>query len=106
MRKLFLFIVILLFSSSGSVSADIIHLKNGNTYEGSIVKEDEEKIALKTSIMTVVFNKDEIKAIQRDYPSLESRMATGETFEVIDVLNQKNDESQIKVINKEDLEAD
>jgi hypothetical protein len=80
------FLIVFMLLLSTAAAADIVYLKNGNTYEGKIVKEDDEKIALKTSIMTVVFSKDEIEGIQRDYPSIESRTAAGTKFDVTDVL--------------------
>lgn len=82
------FVILFMFSLEVAAGADIVYLKNGNMYEGKIVKEDDEKIALKTSIMTVVFEKAEIEGIQRDYPSIESRTAAGTKFDVTDVLKE------------------
>ncbi len=96
-------IVIFLFCLSGicsSVYSDTVYLKNGTTYEGKILKEDDEKLALKTSIMTIVFYKKDIEAIQRFYPDKESRMPEGEKFNVIDVLSQEEKEES----DKESLE--
>jgi hypothetical protein len=102
MKKFIVLVFALVFFFVQSVSADIIHLKNGNTYEGQIVKEDDEKVAVKTTIMTVILSKDEIKAIQRDYPSLDSRLAAGETFDIEDVLKDDGQETGIEVIKKEE----
>jgi len=85
-------IVIFLFCLLGiynSVYSDTVYLKNGTTYEGKILKEDDEKLALKTSIMTIVFYKKDIEAIQRFYPDKGSRLPEGKRFEVVDVLHQE-----------------
>jgi len=92
-------IVIFLFCLSGicsSVYSDTVYLKNGTTYEGKILKEDDEKLALKTSIMTIVFYKKDIEAIQRFYPDKESRLPEGKRFKVIDIFHQEEKEESDK----------
>ena len=106
MKRIVLMVCFLCLFLVSAAAADIIHLKNGNIYEGRIIKEDDEKMAVKTSIMTIVLNKNEVQAIQRDYPSLDSRMATGEKFDIVDVLKEKDEDSGIKVIKREDLNFD
>lgn len=66
--------------------ADVVYLTNGQTYEGTVLKEDEEKIALKTSIMTIILYKENVKAIERFYPIEGSKMPEGEKFSISDVL--------------------
>ena len=102
MNKIVLLVGVFIIFFAQFAVADIIYLKNGNTYEGRIVKEDDEKLAVKTTIMTIVLSKDEIKGIQRDYPDSDSRLGTGEKFNIIDVLKEKDESSDIKVIQKED----
>ncbi len=106
MKKIVLMVCFFCLFLINAAAADIIYLKNGNIYEGRIIKEDDEKMAFKTSIMTIILNKNEIQAIQRDYPSLDSRVAAGETFDIIDALKEKGEGSGIKVIKKEDLNFD
>ena len=102
MNKIVLLVGVFILFFAQFATADIIYLKNGNTYEGQIVKEDDEKLAVKTTIMTIVLSKDEIKGIERDYPASDSRLGTGEKFDIIDVLKEKDESSGIKVIQKED----
>jgi len=92
-------IVIFLFCLLGicsSVYPDTVYLKNGTIYEGKILKEDDEKLALKTSIMTIVFYKKDIEAIQRFYPDKKSRLPEGKRFKVIDVFRQEEKEESDK----------
>ena len=106
MNKIVLLVGVFILFFAQFAAADIIYLKNGNTYEGQIVKEDDEKLAVKTTIMTIVLSKDEIKGIQRDYPASDSRLRAGEKFDIIDVLKAKDEDSGIKVIQKEDMNLD
>lgn len=84
------FVIVLLisvFMASDSL-ADIIYLKDGKTYEGRVIKEDDEKIALKTTLMVVILSKDKIKAIERFYPAAGSRLPAGELFSVEEVMEE------------------
>ena len=106
MKRMFFLACLLILLLPQAVSADIIYLKNGNTYEGQIIKEDDEKLAVKTTIMTIILSKDEVEAIQRDYPSSDSRLGAGEKFDITDVLRENDEVSGIKVIQKEDTNID
>ena len=88
MRLAVIFLIALLFLEVAAcyAFADVVYLSNGQTYEGTVLKEDEEKIAFKTSIMTVILYKEIIKGIERFYPIEGSKMPEGEKFNISDVL--------------------
>jgi hypothetical protein len=92
MKKVLTFLVVfaLILSVSFIVFCDTVLLKNGKTHQGKIIKEDEEKIALKKDIMTVIFYKDDIESIQRFYPEKGSIMPEGKKFDITDILNKKD----------------
>ena len=106
MKTIMLLGVLFFMFLSSEVLADIVYLQNGNSYEGQIIKEDDEKVALKTSIMTIVLEKKYIRAIQREYPSVDSRLSAGDKFDISEVLKKSQPNAEIKIFNKEDFKGE
>ncbi len=86
--KISFFILLFLIITITCSYSDTIYLKNGKVYEGKILKEDDEKLALKISIMTIIFYKENIERVMRFYPDEDSKMPEGEKFNIIDILKK------------------
>ena len=61
--------VLVCLLAAGTVFADIVTLKNGRTFAGKIVSEDDKTVTLKLSFGKLVINRDEIRTIKKEEPS-------------------------------------
>lgn len=81
MRK-YLWFFFLFFLNLSSSYADTVYLKNGYKFEGTIVKESEDRIWIEKTVglgeMKVVFYKDEIEKIEIDSQHKNTVMPTEE----------------------------
>jgi len=60
--------VLCVFCGFSILYADIIHLKNGSTMEGQIVKETDDEVAIKIAVGTISIKRGDIeKIIKADY---------------------------------------
>ncbi|GAB4338188.1 MAG: hypothetical protein Kow0099_12070 [Candidatus Abyssubacteria bacterium] len=86
-----LLILIILFSFSSTLFADVVELKSGEKMEGEITEETDQFVAVETDAKTIFFKKDEIEKISKT--RLEA--ATGKIVEVtgtVEVLHKGKEE--------------
>ena len=60
--------------------ADTVYLKNGNKFEGEVIKETDDLVKLKTTIGTVTLQKEDIKRIEKGITSLQQYLNTAKTL--------------------------
>ncbi|HYG73536.1 MAG TPA: tetratricopeptide repeat protein [Planctomycetota bacterium] len=66
--------------------ADTVHLKNGKSLEGEVIREDDEGVTLRLPYGEIKLRKSEVEAVERQTPteyriSLGKRMLAAERFE-------------------------
>jgi len=64
---LIIFVCISFFSANSSY-ADVIRLKNGHTFKGSIIKETENAVVVKIKDGTMTFGRNEVLSIEKESP--------------------------------------
>ena len=72
-RSCALFVALLLLAAP-LATADTVHLKNGNTLEGEVIKDDGVVVILRVPDGEVKLRAEDVEAIERDSP-LENRLA-------------------------------
>ena len=78
MRKSPVFLLVAVLAA-GLAGADTVYLKNGGEVEGIIEKEDEKKIEVNMGFGTVVFDKSQVKNVERS--SAEDSFAMAKKWE-------------------------
>ncbi|HYF49588.1 MAG TPA: tetratricopeptide repeat protein [Planctomycetota bacterium] len=85
---------LLLSVISFELPADVIHLKNGKTLHGEVIKEDNESITIKVPFGEVKLKRSEIQAIERQ-TSTEYRLGLGR-----DLLQQRNYDRAVSTLEE------
>jgi len=63
--RIFIFVFLFLAAFVLEAGADTIYLKNGNSVEGLIIKEDNQSVELDVGFGTIIFDRQEIESIYK-----------------------------------------
>src|SRR5690242_2844464 len=88
------FAIVVLALTATSASADIIHLKNGKTLHGEVIKEDETTVTIKVPFGEIKIKKSEIEAIEKQ-TGTEYRLDLGRQF-----MQQRNYERAVTALEE------
>jgi hypothetical protein len=98
-RKISIFIILVVLFSAQQIFADTIYLKNGNRLRGIIIKETDKSIELKINPgAKVTFSKDDIKSIERESES--------QTAKLEEEWNIEKNKTEVKEITKDVFEEE
>jgi Tfp pilus assembly protein PilF len=88
------FAIALLALTASNAAADIIHLKNGKTLHGEVIKEDETTVTIKVPFGEIKLKRSEIEAIEKQ-TGTEYRLDLGRQF-----MQQRNYERAITALEE------
>jgi tetratricopeptide (TPR) repeat protein len=93
-RITFLAVAAVVLLAAASAHADIVHLKNGKTLHGEVVKEDAETVTIKVPFGEVKLKRSDIELIERQ-SALEYRLDLGRNL-----LQQRNYERAVTALEE------
>lgn len=73
----------------GSATADVIHLKNGNRVEGTIIEQTDKEVTIDMDIGTMTFSQDEITSIKKQKVLQRAKEVEEDKAKITDTSSQK-----------------